>query len=115
MIEQTDFDHDDRWFPSNDTRRDPRKRKVPHHVDRGSTDVLLALAGFDPAKIPRKLHAAALRIAWCFGSGLYHPVLIGKAAGLSRKTVARALMAMRGTSPPEAARAARVRRPGRAG
>jgi hypothetical protein len=71
---------------------------VPHHVDRGSTDVLLALAGFDPVKIPRRFHAAALRIAWCFRSGLYHPVLIGKAASLSRKTVARTFAAMRGAS-----------------
>ena len=92
------FDRDDRFFPSNDNRRDPRKRRVPHHVDRGSTDVLLALAGFDAVKIPRKLHAAALRIAWCFESGLYHPNLIGKASSLSRKTVARTLVAMRAAS-----------------
>ena len=90
-----DFDRCDRFFPANDQRRDPRKRRVPRHVDRGSTDVLLALAGFDPMKIPRRLHAATLRIAWCFRSGLYHPRRIGKAANLSPKTVARTLTAMR--------------------
>ena len=52
IIERHDFDGDDlAAVPTNDNGRgDPRARRVPRHVGRGHTGVLLALAGTTPRR-----------------------------------------------------------------
>jgi hypothetical protein len=96
-IERDDFDGDElAVIPTNDNNQpDPRARRVPRYVGRGATGVLLALAGYDPETIPRKLHVPALRVVWCFAHGLHNRRLVARAANLSSKTVARTLAAMR--------------------
>lgn len=90
-----DQDLDDLFEPANDNEApDPLRRRVPRHVDRGRTDLLLALAGFHPHKVPRRLHAAALRVAWCFEQGLFDPSAIARACSLARRKVAKAIAAL---------------------
>ena len=89
-----DFD-DDLFHPANDNEApDPLGRRVPRHVGRGNTELLLALAGFDPSKVPLRLHAAALRVAWCLEQGLYDPAAIARACSIARRKVAKAVAAL---------------------
>jgi hypothetical protein len=92
------FDIDDLFAPENDNhhRPDPlRDRRVPHYVTEGQPEVLLALAGFDPAKIPPRLRVGALRVAWCNRHGLHSMRAVAIACSLSRKKLAHTVTAMR--------------------
>ena len=90
-----DFDLDDLFQPANDNAApDPRKRRVPRHVARGRTNLLLALAGYDPEKIPHRLHSSALRVLWCFDQGLFNPVAVRLASDIPAKKLARTLAAL---------------------
>jgi len=101
---ETNLDAEDLFAPANDNRRSlPSERRVPRYVTEGQTDVLLALAGFDPDKVPRKLHAGALRVAWCHRHGLFGFEAVATAAGLSTKKLHRTLAAMRGAEKGRAA------------
>ena len=94
-MDRYDFDPDDLFEPANENARpNPLARRVPRHVERGRTDLLLSLAGFDPDKIPRRYHAAALPIAWCFEQGLFDIEAIKRAARLSGKTLIRTITSM---------------------
>lgn len=95
LSEEFDFE------PANDNHRpDPTQRRVPRFVTEGQTDVLLAAAGFDPNKIPRRLHVGALRVAWCMEQGLFNDGAVGRAAGLHGKKLARTIAAMRAAAQP---------------
>lgn len=89
------FDTDDFFAPENDNHRRSGERRVPRYATDGRPDVLLALAGFDPSKIPPRLRIAALRVAWCNRNGLHTMRAVGIACGLSRKKLAHTLTAMR--------------------
>ncbi len=109
-MEHTDLDHDthtdadDLFAPVNDNHRaHPSHRRVPRYVTEGQTDLLLAVAGFDPDKVPRKLHAGALRVAWCHKHGLFGFEAVASATGLSTKKLHRTLAAMRGAAKRRAA------------
>jgi hypothetical protein len=90
------LDEDDLFEPANDNHRpDPSLRRVPRYVTEGQTDLLLALAGVDPDKVPRRLHDSAVRVAWCEQHGLFSHRAIARACGLSRKKLARTFAALR--------------------
>jgi hypothetical protein len=91
----TDLDADDLFAPANDNRHpSSRERRVPRYVTDGRPDMLLALAGFDPEKIPPRLRIGALRVAWCNSHGLHTLRAVGSACGLTRKKLAHTLTAM---------------------
>jgi hypothetical protein len=101
---ETNLDAEELFAPANNNHRpSPRERRVPRYVTEGQTDLLLALAGFDPDKVPRKLHAGALRVAWCHGNGLFGFEAIASATGLATKKLHRTLAAMRGAEKGRAA------------
>jgi hypothetical protein len=94
-IKQFDIDDDSLSANDNSDAPSPERRRVPRHVMQERADFQLALAGYDPAKIPLKLHSAAARVVWCFRSGLFNPNAVALACELSRKKVVRTIAAMR--------------------
>ena len=95
-MQNYDLSEDFDFEPANDNHApDPTLRRVPRFVTEGQSDLLLATAGFDPDRIPRRLHTAALRVDWCQRHGLFAEAAIARASSLHRKQLTKTLAAMR--------------------
>jgi hypothetical protein len=80
-----DFEDMPLLLPANDNDRTPKR--CPPRDANPPIEVLLALAGYDPARIPVERHADALAVAWCFDDGLFDDRSIARALDTKRKHV----------------------------
>ena len=86
-VDRTFVEHMLAMLPANDNG-DPNRFRVslatpkPEDIDR-----LLALAGYDPERIPVGDRLAALHITWCVEKGVFEAQEIARFAGRSRAYV----------------------------
>ena len=80
---------EDVLLPANDNAGPKRKpaRLGPSPYTTERVALLLALAGYDPERIPVEKRLPALHVAWCFAKSIFDEADVARAARRSRSCV----------------------------